>query len=226
MLRSDIEACASPVSFPISTAQISLETFQGFRLLEESPHKENFFKLIRYFTSQQNTGFCGIASAVIVLNRLGFEGPDDEDLKPYKLITQNNIFHFLKHVSWLDAEKIRLEGLNLEQLAFLLQEIGAHVSISVAPDLTLCQFRKLVLHALDKGHKQVILNYSRGALNQDGYAHFSPVAAYHQETDRFLVLDVAPFKYPSLWIRTIDLYQALNTRGTDGTQRGLIILHK
>lgn len=42
-----------------------------------------------------------------------------------------------------------------------------------------------------------------------------------------LLLDVAQLKYPSVWIKTIDLYQATKTLDKEaGKMRGFVIIQK
>jgi hypothetical protein len=43
------------------------------------------------------------------------------------------------------------------------------------------------------------------------FTHNSPLVAYHKETDMILMLDTARYKYPPRWIKTADLYKAMNT---------------
>jgi hypothetical protein len=44
------------------------------------------------------------------------------------------------------------------------------------------------------------VNYQRGALGQKESGHISPLAAYNAASDRFLILDVAAYKYPPVWV--------------------------
>jgi hypothetical protein len=45
----------------------------------------------------------------------------------------------------------------------------------------------------------------------EGGGHFSPLAAYHEESDSFLVMDVARYKYPPFWVHADLLCQAMAT---------------
>jgi hypothetical protein len=51
-----------------------------------------------------------------------------------------------------------------------------------------------------------------------------PVAAYNKQTDRFLILEVARYKYPAFWIKTEDLWKGVNTMDND-VSRGFIIIN-
>ena len=51
------------------------------------------------------------------------------------------------------------------------------------------------------------------------------MAAYHEGTDRFLVLDVARFRYPPYWAKAEDLFKAMNTTDLDsGKSRGYVVV--
>jgi hypothetical protein len=56
---------------------------------------------------------------------------------------------------------------------------------------------------------RLIVSFARGALNQTGGGHFSPLAAYHESRDLVLVLDVARFKLPSFWVPVKAMYAAM-----------------
>jgi glutathione gamma-glutamylcysteinyltransferase len=60
-----------------------------------------------------------------------------------------------------------------------------------------------------KVQAMMVVSFGRSGLQQTGDGHFSPVAAYHSETDQVLVLDVARFKYPPYWVSVKDLFEAM-----------------
>ena len=60
-----------------------------------------------------------------------------------------------------------------------------------------------------------MVNYDRRVLKQAGAGHISPIAAYDQSRDAFLVLDEAAYRYLSTWIPASLLYQAAHTRAGD-----------
>ena len=47
----------------------------------------------------------------------------------------------------------------------------------------------------------MLVNYLRSAIGQKTGGHISPLAAYNQETDSFLILDVSRYKYPPIWVK-------------------------
>jgi len=71
------------------------------------------------------------------------------------------------------------------------------------------------------------VNYDRKALGQAGGGHISPVAAYHAPTDRVLILDVARYRYPSVWVPLADLWEAIRTTdSTSGRSRGVVVVRR
>src|SRR5438045_7792857 len=68
----------SSVARAQSTAPAALVPFnapESAARLARSQHKVDFFPLVNQFESQQNLGYCGPASAVIVLNTLRIDNP-------------------------------------------------------------------------------------------------------------------------------------------------------
>ena len=58
--------------------------------------------------------------------------------------------------------------------------------------------------------------------------HISPLAAFDAESDRFLILDVARYKYPPVWVKTVELFAAMNTTDSDNENktRGYVLVAK
>lgn len=55
------------------------------------------------------------------------------------------------------------------------------------------------------------MNYLRSALGQPGGGHISPLGAYDDKTDSFLVMDVNPNTAPWVWVKASDLIGAMRT---------------
>ncbi len=69
----------------------------------------------------------------------------------------------------------------------------------------------------------VLANYSRKSLGQPGTGHISPVAAYDEKSDSFLILDVNPYGGPWVWVEAKDFIAAMNTTDSD-YNRGFLLL--
>ena len=209
--------------------------------LSRSSHKTDFFPLSNHFISQDNAIFCGPVSSAIVLNalRLGKrEGlPRDrqsiaEDelawLPPgadpfYGKYTPNNVLN--------DRTKTRLEvlgkpiliegdrrsdfGLQLGQLAQVLRSHGLEVVTRVVDDgADGAAIRREIAANLAAGDDYVLVNYARRALGQKGGGHISPLGAYDEGSDSFLVMDVNPNRAPWVWVRSDELIAAMRTFDT------------
>lgn len=71
------------------------------------------------------------------------------------------------------------------------------------------------------------VNLSRKFLKQTGSGHFSPVCGFHRETNSSLLLDIARYKYPSYWIGTEMLYNALIPFDCEAhKKRGFLVMSK
>ena len=72
----------------------------------------------------------------------------------------------------------------------------------------------------------MIVNYLRKALGEETGGHISPLAAYDAKADRFLILDVARYKYPPVWVKAADLFAAMDTpdAANDNKTRGFVLV--
>jgi len=69
------------------------------------------------------------------------------------------------------------------------------------------------------------LNFNRLQLGEIGGGHMSPVGAYDNRTDRFLILDVSRYKYPPVWVTATALFASMNTTDSDaGKSRGWVVV--
>jgi len=70
------------------------------------------------------------------------------------------------------------------------------------------------------------VNFLRKALGEERGGHISPLGAYDEKADRFLLLDVARYKYPPVWVKTSELFDAMNTADSDNDSktRGYILV--
>jgi len=200
------------------------DTERGAALFDEAEVKGHFWTLCRYFESEKFLTYCGIASSVAVLNSLGVDAPSDPQIYPYKMWTQDSIFTdaVLSHRRPLDVEK---GGNTLEQLATLLADLSVGVETCFGDQLDLDGCRGTLVETLKAPHQRVIVDFDRKALHQKGSGHFSPLAAYHEGEDRFLLMDVARYKSPPCWVKAEVLHGALvGLDSTSGKSRGFLVV--
>jgi Phytochelatin synthase len=205
---------------------VRLDSPEGQRLLTESKWNQDFVPLSLYFTTQENLAYCGVASASIVLNALPIERPVLEKHGDYRLFDQKNLFNE-RVARVVNSQDVARDGLTLDQLGKVLSAYTLTVGVTHASDTDLATFRKSVNQAIRVPDTYVIVNYDRRALGQQGAGHISPIAAYHEGTDRYLIMDVARYRYPPVWAGAGELWSAMRSvDAASGKSRGYIIVAK
>lgn len=216
------------VSMPLEAGElIAADQPEAAQIFAHSQANSSTWKLMRYFDTQANQAFCGVAASEIVLNSLNVPSPASADIAPYSMFNQSNFF--TDKVSRIKTEQlVRREGIELEQLAAMLGTFDVKIDTYHADRLgSLDEFRRVASAALADPEKRVIVNYYRPGLGQKGGGHHSPLGAYDAETDRFLILDVARYRLPPVWATAADLWNALNTTDTDAKlKRGMLVVSK
>ena len=204
---------------------VDFESSQGSGIFLEASSREAYWPLAAEFVTQKNQAFCGVASLVMVLNSLALPAPTTADYAPYTIFTQDNVFND-KTDKIVTADTVAHGGMTVDQLGGLVGSFGLSATVTHASDSTEAQFRSAASDYLaQKGHF-VLVNYLRSTLGQQSGGHISPLAAYDAKTDRFLILDVARYKYPPVWVTTKDLFAAMNTvdQSNDNRTRGYVLI--
>jgi len=191
----------------------------------EADAREAYFPLSSNFLTQTTQAFCGVASIVMVLNALGVPAPSVPEYEPYHTYTQDNVLNASTEAI-LPREMIAKQGMTLDQIGGILGTVPVKAEVHHAADSSVDEFRKLASAALSQPGHFVIVNYLRKAIGQEIGGHISPLAAYDSKSDRFLILDVARYKYPPVWVTAADLYGAMNTTDKDneGKTRGFVLV--
>jgi hypothetical protein len=210
-------------TLPIAERLIEFDSSSGETFLIESRARQDYIPLSIHFETQQNQAFCGVASMVMLLNALGIEAPDAPEYGR-QMFTQDNIFN-AKTDEVISRETIARQGMTLEELGAFLARYPLKTDIYHGGDIRLEEFRQLIVDNLQQPNNFVLVNYLRKSIEQELGGHISPVAAYHQQSDRFLILDVARYKYPPVWVTTEDLWNATRTvDSVSGKTRGLVLV--
>ena len=181
----------------------------------------DFYYYQQGWDAQINQAYCGVASSMAVMNSLRgkITLPQDALYEPFPWATQlvlmenecvsDNVYDIdkMEHVFW---------GLGLGMLETLLNcHLKAQgykaTSYSVDPSsddpVNGDKIRSIFIHALQDEDTRLLINYDRGGITQGpmGHGHFSPIGAYNDEMDAFLIMDVAKYKYPPVWVPTSKL---------------------
>ncbi|AIT08814.1 hypothetical protein LO80_01690 [Candidatus Francisella endociliophora] len=214
---------------------VAFSSLEGKNLLKTAPeeYSQQYWKLSEYFTTEYGTSFCGPASDVMVLNALGIEPTMSPDHQPYTIFDQTNIFYNKKLIkAGINPNRIYAHGLPIDETAQIINDqntIGAKAIAKVYHANQFKneeQFKNNLLNNMKNG-KYIIINYSRSDMGAQGGGHFSPLAAYNSKADMWLLLDVARYKYEPSWIKTSDLFKAIQGKDSESNlPRGIIIVSK
>jgi hypothetical protein len=124
-------------------------------------------------------------------------------------------------------------GITFRTFACLARCQGLDVNDRLASEVTLSDFRHAVRLACvedpelsdDVVGPLLVISYDRKVLEQTGSGHFSPVAAYDEESDKLLILDTARFKYGAHWVALPLMFEAMLTDDpTTSKSRGYVLL--
>lgn len=200
---------------PVPNGLIAVESSPGKELLAEKGFIADYESLTKNFEPQTRPAFCGVASSVIVLNALRRSEPR---------LTQSTFF--TDSASRVRGSlQITFGGMSLAQLSDLLRAHGVEVRSFYASDTNLGAFRSIAQQNLKTPGDFLLVNYQRATLGQKETGHISPVAAYNATADRLLILDVATYKYPPVWVSTEALWNAMNTiDSASGRTRGFVVV--
>eukprot|EP00933_Yihiella_yeosuensis_P049472 TRINITY_DN4642_c0_g3_i1.p1 TRINITY_DN4642_c0_g3~~TRINITY_DN4642_c0_g3_i1.p1 ORF type:complete len:478 (-),score=94.11 TRINITY_DN4642_c0_g3_i1:379-1776(-) len=213
---------------------IAFSSMEGQKLFREALVKGGmgcFFRLIEQFRTQDEPAFCGLGTLTMVLNAMNVD-PGRTWKGPWRWF----------HETMLDCceplELIKEKGITFDKVVCLARCNGAFVEAHRAdePAVDLETFREAVRKTCNeatgcperdgqKSLKVLIVSYSRKQFHQTGDGHYSPIAGYHEETDKVLVLDVARFKHPPHWVPLVEMWEAMCRVDQDTMRkRGFMIL--
>jgi hypothetical protein len=218
-------AHAETLPLPSSLADLSSE--EGEKYFLESTALDAYFPISINFVTQKTQAYCGVASIVMVLNALHAPAPSSPEYLPYRTFTQDNLLDESTDAV-LARDLLARQGMTLDQLGGLLALHPIAVEVHHAADGGLEAFRAAARAALGAKDHFVIVNYLRKPLGQQIGGHISPLAAYDDKSDRFLIMDVARYKYPPVWVKSADLFDAMNTTdaANDNKTRGYVLVAK
>ena len=222
-----LSATVHAETLPLPPNLIGSASVAGEALLVDADAREAYFSLASNFLTQKNQAFCGVASTVMVFNAMQLPAPAVPEFDPYRTFTQDNLLDSPTEAV-IPLATIMKQGITLDQLGGLIGTQPVNVTVTHAADGGLDAFRNVAKEYLGKRVHFVIINYLRKAIGQEKGGHISPLAAYDKETDMFLILDVARYKYPPVWVKAAELFSAMNTvdKDNESKTRGYILISK
>lgn len=224
--RDDLDPVLMSPARPVPGGLVSLDDGAGAALMFSSTARASFLPLAAQFVTQSRPTYCGMASLAMVLNALAVPAPPVPEYGERPRFTQDNVLGAVPPTVTTPSAVAR-GGMSLYQIAGVLRAYGLDAKPFLASEADADRFRALARRFVAREGHHVIVNYSRAALAQDGRGHISPLAAYHAEDDRFLVLDVARHRYPPVWVSTDRLHAAMAERAAGGQRsRGWVLVRR
>ncbi|MBV9433797.1 MAG: phytochelatin synthase family protein [Hyphomicrobiales bacterium] len=204
---------------------VGFSSHDGESYFAESDAREAYFPLASNFLTQKTQAYCGVASIVMVLNALNLPAPSVPEYEPYRTFTQENVLT-PQTDAVLPRDVLARQGMTLDQIGAILLTQPVKVEVHHAAESSADEFRSLARSYLGEPGHFVLINYLRRTLGQESGGHISPLGAYDGKTDRFLILDVARYKYPPVWVKTSDIFDAMNTQDSDNANktRGFVLV--
>ena len=209
---------------PLPDHLVAFGSPAGRRMLSQSMAAGDaaaFFPLVSHRHTQSEPAWCGLGTLVTVLNALEID-PGRVWKGPWRFFGEE-LLQCCKSL-----ELTAMDGVTLAEVACIARCNGAAVQMQHAADGAETTFRQSMLACVRAPEGPfMVANYDRASIGQTGTGHFSPLAAWHAETDSVLVLDVARFKYPPHWVPVRDLWSAMLVPDTTTRQsRGYLVVDK
>ncbi|MFM0596233.1 phytochelatin synthase family protein [Paraburkholderia dilworthii] len=211
---------------PVPSNLVALAQPAGQKRLIGAAANQSYWPLSQYFETQRNEAYCSVATSVMALNALGIRRPASTLYPDFPYFSQEDFFRGVDP-QVANAARVSHEGMTLDQLGEALNAFPVVVQPYHAADLTLAQFRDLIRETTRRGDRFALLNFRRVEIGETGGGHWSPLAAYDAASDSALLLDVARYKYPAVWVPVAQLYAAaLAVDNVSGLSRGVVVIGK
>lgn len=212
------------LALPARAQPVPLASEEGHARFSRAAAGAAALSLLANLETEIYLTFCGPASLATALNSLGRREPAAAVFHPHRRITQDSLFT-PANLAVKSYSAVQIAGLTLDQLAQFAANLGVTAEPTHADAMGLDALRGILRTALADPTRRVVLNYSRIPLGQDGDGHVSPAAAYDEASDSVLILDVARYKYPPVWVPVEMLHAAMLRVDPDSNRpRGLLVL--
>jgi len=215
---------------------------EGLKRLNRSHFNNDFYQLANFYQPQINPFFCSAATSTIILNALDYGNiPNQKELdtvsqKPlskkgieFHLYSQKTFFNdkteVIKKLEIIELktpkEKINDQevydpGLAIADLVKILTQVyklkAELVYAEKNDEESIKKFRATAKKILKDKKSFLIINFDGKILGQKTRGHISPIAAYDEESDSLLILDVALHKNQWYFAPLTQVFAAMNTK--------------
>jgi glutathione gamma-glutamylcysteinyltransferase len=205
---------------PILSSFTSEKGKQLFKTALMSGEANIFYSLSGNFTMQSEPAFCGLGSLTMILNALSID-PQRRWKGVWRWYSDEMLDCCASH------EWIKEHGLTFQQLAATARGNGLEVVAKQANHVSYDEFLNDLKAVTRSENMHMIVSFSRESLGQTGDGHFSPVGAFSTKDNEVLIMDTARFKYPSYFVDSKLLFDAMfPIDKATGLPRGYLLLSK
>ena len=205
-------------------AVVYWDSATGKTLRARLPADADYWQLAPNFAVQMTQSYCGVASAITVLNAMPINKPVDPIYAPHAYFTQNNFFTPAVE-KIIPSQTVLKMGMTRDEMSAALTQHGVKATSIAGDSMDDRALRDLLKKALREDGQYVLVNFLRASLGQVGGGHWSVLAAYDTESDSVLLLDVAKYKYTPAWVGIGTLRLAIHTIDTTSNKpRGLVMV--
>lgn len=213
---------------PLSKNLVALNTSSGYGMLSNGK-THAYYQLINNFETQMTSVSCGLGTVVTVLNSMQLMKPETycyESSPCFRTFTQEYLLNSSICTQAIINQFPGVPGLELSQVKKIFECFDLRCEIWYSNVTSYDKYVELFKYTYRSG-VFVIANYQRGKVYQypPTGAHFSPLAAYNEKEDRVLILDVARYKYPPVWVKAKDMVAAVSTTTKEGAPRGVLLIY-
>lgn len=194
---------------PLREGIVALRSPEGLSMLTEASagSKRLFCSMAPFFEGQETLG-CGTCSLAVGLNTMRSMATGERA----QLTTQVELREELRKAV---KPEHRYFSSTLQELVRVgstrASSAGCRLRAVRSIEGTCSDFRADAMRSIEEGGC-VLVNFSRQVLGykDSPYAgHVSPIAAYHEATDSFLMMDVAIESYPCCWVPSELLFRGM-----------------
>merc|ERR1712070_125495 len=198
---------------------VKLSSELGRTMLQDAESHGTFLCAAKHFEGQAPLQ-CGSTSLKIALNVVVGEKNGNDWRQTY---LPSNMWQQYSHIHSAAGLREELRArLNPQHRWFstTLNEIGSlaaqythDVAVIHASHSSVGSFRSLAAHTIREGGC-VVVNFSRLELGYRGSpfaGHMAPLAAYHERSDSFLMMDVAVKSWANAWVPAELLFKGMQT---------------
>ena len=143
---------------------------------------------------------------------------------------ENEEYKVTKDINFSQLNKVLYDDISINKYTCINHEKDCMNKNNTKIDFTVIssEFMKVCSLASSKYENFYLMcNLGRKRLGQTGDGHFTPITAYHQQTDTGLLLDSARFKYNSRWYKIDDIYNSLiKADSFTNKPRGFMLIEK